>query len=203
MPNADFFSALGLFTCEHFLEPTLCQALRSEMRRGNQNPATVVSGSTHSPLECEDIRRSAQVRVSNETITLIRNRIFALKRPLERHFNLSLTNCEEPQFLLYRKGDYFGPHQDGSTNSEKPTYIRERRLSTVIYLSSGSRNPEADDNDGGLLTFYGLIQDARWRNYGFALEGDEGLLVAFRSHIIHEVTMLRSGERDTIVSWFW
>jgi predicted 2-oxoglutarate/Fe(II)-dependent dioxygenase YbiX len=52
------------------------------------------------------------------------------------------------------------------------------------------------------LTFYGLLPGPAWERIGFPLRGEEGLLVAFRSEILHEVTAVRQGDRYTIVTWF-
>jgi len=53
------------------------------------------------------------------------------------------------------------------------------------------------------LTLYGLIPNPRWENYGFTVENEAGLLIAFPSGIVHEVTPVVRGRRFSIVSWFF
>jgi SM-20-related protein len=48
-----------------------------------------------------------------------------------------------------------------------------------------------------------LVRDPRWQSVGFGVEGEEGLLIAFRSDLLHEVTPVTHGERYTLVSWFY
>ncbi len=72
----------------------------------------------------------------------------------------------------------------------------------VIFLNAMSTEPGPSDYSGGALTFYGLLEDPAWRDFGFALDPMPGLLVAFPSHIVHEVTPVTAGDRYTIVDWF-
>jgi hypothetical protein len=51
-------------------------------------------------------------------------------------------------------------------------------------------------------TFYGVVDDPAWRSFGVALAPEPGLLVAFPSHVVHEVTPVTAGDRYTIVDWF-
>ena len=55
---------------------------------------------------------------------------------------------------------------------------------------------------GGSLTFYGLMKAPGMEKAGMPLAPEAGLLVAFRSDIMHEVNPVTRGERYTLVSWF-
>ncbi len=52
------------------------------------------------------------------------------------------------------------------------------------------------------MTFYGLMEGAEWEKCAFSLEANSGLLIAFRSDVLHEVKPVTFGERLTVVSWF-
>ena len=41
MPNADFFSQMGLFVARGFLEPDACARVRADVESATRNPATV------------------------------------------------------------------------------------------------------------------------------------------------------------------
>ncbi|MFB3062489.1 MAG: 2OG-Fe(II) oxygenase, partial [Candidatus Binatia bacterium] len=63
-----------------------------------------------------------------------------------------------------------------------------------------------DDRDvpyqGGDLTFFGLLDIPDSDKFGFALEPELGMLVAFRSNVLHSVSPILSGNRYVIVAWF-
>jgi len=121
-------------------------------------------------------------------------RLWECKEAVEKHFAVTLNECEEPQFLRYREGDFFVAHQDGNTGLLR--LDTERRLiSTVIFLSRESQTPEPDSYCGGSLVFSDL------RN-SFHMRAEPGTLVAFRSETTHEVTPVTHGERYSIASWY-
>jgi predicted 2-oxoglutarate/Fe(II)-dependent dioxygenase YbiX len=76
-------------------------------------------------------------------------------------------------------------------------------VSAVIFLNSAADAREPLSYGGGALTLYGLIDDLAWRGYGFPLVGEQGLLIAFRSYVLHEVTVVTGDERYSIVTWFF
>ena len=140
------------------------------------------------------MRRTVRVKPSQQTVDLIIQKLLACKEAVEKHFVVTLNECEEPQFLRYRVGDFFVAHQDGNTglmllDSEK------RRISTVIFLSREAESPEPDAYCGGSLVFSNL------RNT-FRMPAEPGTLVAFRSETTHEVTPVTHGERYSIASWY-
>ena len=113
-------------------------------------------------------------------------KLLALKESIEKHFDVVLNECEDPQFLRYREGDFFVAHQDGNTGLLR-LETEKRLISTVIFLSR--------DYSGGSLVFSNL----RERNQ---MSAEPGMLVAFRSETTHEVTPVTHGERYTIASWY-
>jgi SM-20-related protein len=120
------------------------------------------------------------------------------KQALEQHFGLPLGECEAPQFLRYRTGDFFVPHQDGNT----PLVFdqsRFRKISAVIFLNQHSEEPLPETYGGGSLVLHGHYSGPALR---VPIAAAPGLLVAFRSETTHEVTPITHGERCTIVSWY-
>ena len=82
----------------------------------------------------------------------------------------------------------------GETSIELKTMAVSIPDCTVLFLN--------DDYTGGALTLYGLVDDPKWRDYGFAVAPAPGLLVAFPSDMLHEVTPVIAGERCTVANWF-
>jgi len=202
MPNADFFTRFGLFVYKGFFDPALCLRIRSEMQTTPSTPATVVEKEGPDNAVDEKTRSTKSAKVSTQTRSLVEERLLALVPMLGGHFNVQLNGCQKPGFLVYKEGDFFRRHPDNSTDPEAPAFLKERQISAVVFLNSEAEDSEPDSYSGGSLTFYRLMDEPRQRNIGFPLTGEEGLLVAFRSNILHEVTPVTRGERYTIVSWF-
>ena len=104
---------------------------------------------------------------------------------------MSLNECEEPQFLRYRAGDFFVAHQDGNTGLINLESDRLRRVSVTVLLNDHT------DYEGGALVFSDYRTGKR-----VEFAGEAGTLLAFRSETTHEVTPVKSGERYSIVTWF-
>jgi len=205
MPNSNFFARLGLFVVEDFFDQSMCDLLRCEMAAGNHTQAKIVAGTTGLEKVNAVVRSTKDVNVSAATAALVESRLRLLKPKLESHFNLTLDDCEKPQFLTYQPGDFFRPHRDGDDDPRKPEYISKRRVSLIVFLNneSGECRPETGTYSGGSLTLYGLINKPQWSKYGFKMSGKAGVLIAFRSEMFHEVTAVTAGERHTIASWFF
>jgi predicted 2-oxoglutarate/Fe(II)-dependent dioxygenase YbiX len=200
MPSADFFVRLGILAIRDFFDADLCERLRTEVAAGVSEAAWIVREGTS--LIDENVRRSRQARVSEETATLVRGRLRDVKSQVENHFHLSLSDWETPTFLVYQEGDFFGVHQDTNEEDYEHEWIARRRVSVVVFLNGESAEPGPDVYSGGSLMLYGLIDQPRWKTIGLPLVGERGLLVAFRSDLAHEVTPVTRGTRYTIVSWY-
>ena len=203
MPDFGFFTRFGLFAVKGFFDAELSARFRCEMLSSKLSAATLVEGYTSVERVKVNTRKTMNAEVPAATAEFVRERLRALKPKLEEHFELPLYDCEKPQFLLYQEGDYFLPHRDGEDNPGKPEYIKKRQVSIIIFLNQDSKEPAPDRYCGGALTLYGLVDDPRWEKYGFQLSGETGLLVAFRSDLLHEVTAVTHGTRLSIVSWFF
>lgn len=201
MLAADFFRSLGLFVVKDFFDVGWCERLRLEASSAAKSPATV----TKKSLERLDagVRKTKWAGVSAPTIAAVKARLLAVKPRLESHFKVKLADCEEPQFLAYKTGDFFRLHRDNADDPDAFAYVRARQVSAVIFLNSEAEAPGPESYCGGALTFYGLIDDPCWKPYGFPLVGEQGLLIAFRSDVLHKVTVVTRGERYSIVSWFF
>jgi SM-20-related protein len=200
MPTADFFARLGVLVIKNFLEVDLCRRICAEARESPGGPAWVVNQAEE--RVDESVRRTRQVKVSRETSTLVKNRLLAIEPQVESHFHLTLSDCEKPVFLVYREGDFFVTHQDSDKENQYFEVYRNRRVSAVVFLNGESADPGPESYTGGSLTLYGLIDQPQWKTRGFPVVGEPGLLIAFRSDVIHEVTPVTRGERFTAVTWY-
>ena len=174
-----------LFVSKQFFDQRACEAIVAEMKAAAGGAATVY-GSTVSGAVNESVRRTFRVKPSNETVSLVTRQLLEVKESIEKHFDVGLNECEDPQFLRYREGDFFVAHQDGNTGLLR-IETEKRRISTVIFLNS--------DFGGGSLVFSSLRDR-------FVAPAEPGMLVAFRSETTHEVTPVTHGERYSIASWY-
>ena len=187
-----------LFLVRQFFEPHWCERIVAEMKTGPSGAATVY-GHTHSGAIDERVRKTIRVTPTPATIASVVQRLWSCKAAIEKHFSVSVTECEEPQFLQYNEGDYFVAHQDGNTGLMRLESER-RRISLVVFLSRESDEPGPNVHCGGSLVFTNLR--APLDQSKFRLTGEPGMLVAFRSETTHEVTPVTQGERFSIASWY-
>ena len=182
-----------LFVVPQFFQPRLCEAVVAELKAADGSAAAIYGVATSGSID-DMVRRTVRVKPSHETVELVTQKLLACKEAIEKHFAVTLNECEDPQFLRYRVGDFFVAHQDGNTGLIRLD-SELRRISTVVFLSRESESPEPDAFCGGSLVFSNL------RN-SFRMSSEPGTLVAFRSETTHEVTPITHGERYSIASWY-
>ncbi len=193
-------SSFGIFLKKDFLDAELCRGVRLEMSSAGGGPSTVVK--SDELLLDEKYRRTVTKNVSDGTRALLTEKLSGAKADLEAYFGVELTHPQEPQFLFYREGDFFQVHTDRGTDPKNPEAVRERKVSTIVFLNDETDEPGVDTYTGGSLIIYGILKDPRFESRGFKVPGAAGMLLAFRSDLFHEVTPVTRGSRYTVVTWF-
>src|SRR6266851_2652414 len=125
---------IDLLQIEDFLDAPACAELRAELRQAAGAPATLLgrSGATAVAPQVRRATRAAMPAAIRERVTQL---LMARKDAVEQHFELTVKQCEEPQFLRYEPGDFFVAHQDGNTPLLHDD-SRFRKISAVIFLSA-------------------------------------------------------------------
>ena len=182
-----------LFVVRQFFEPDVCAAILAELKTIEGSAATIYGRTTTGSVD-ERVRKTVRLEPAAETARLVVARLWECKDVVEKHFAVTLKECEQPQFLRYREGDFFVAHQDGNTGLLNLD-AESRLISTVIILSRESEQPEAGTYCGGSLVFSDLDHRVR-------MSGEPNMLVAFRSETTHEVIPVTHGERYSIASWY-
>lgn len=167
----------------------------------DENPSTIGHGETHR-IDMA-VRNVGQVKVSDSNRLMIKDRLSEVKPDLEAYFNVTLNGYETAEYLIYRPGSFYTPHRDVYPDENMSTDDRQRRISVVIFLGDEVGAESEASWSGGQLMFYGLMKDPPWDKCGLPIIGETGLMVAFPSELMHEVTPVTSGVRYTIVSWFF
>lgn len=209
MSNLHLLQKLGLYVEPNFLPAYFCSQLLDLGRSAQAKPALVWTPGVNQDLDLSEDnyqRKTEQIEFDDVIFVKLSQYMSALKPKLEHHFNLKLNSFQNPLFYRYKIGSFFGAHRDRCDREDAPNFLRDRQVSTVIFLNQqqeeSSRNPSDSAYCGGALAFYELIDDPRWKNFGFPVPSQPGMLVAFPSDRLHEVKKVTEGERYTIVSWF-
>lgn len=186
-----------LLVIKDFLDAATREEIVSEMRLAGGDAATVYGKEAAGAVEPR-VRKVTRLAVSPETHERVRRQLLDGKKAIEEHFGITVSVCEEPQFLSYKPGDFFVAHQDGNT----PLIFddsRFRKVSVIIFLSRRSAEPAPDTYGGGALVIHGTYSNPTFR---LPVHAEPGTLVAFRAETTHEVTPVEHGVRYTIVSWY-
>ena len=192
-------AAFNLCLVRNFFDERLCGEIIAELSHAPQTPAMVYGHKDAGSVD-ERMRKVTRLVSSAETTELVRHRLLMIREEVGAHFGITLTRCEDPQFLRYRPGDFFVAHQDGNTGLMLSEREQSRKISIVIFLNRQSETPAPGSYGGGSLVF------TEWR-YGrtpgqYGLTGEAGMLVAFPSETTHEVVPITSGDRYSIASWY-
>jgi SM-20-related protein len=198
MPRNNWLKTLGLYLHQSFLEPELCLEIAGQMAAAPGEQASVYTPDGVSVVKPE-MRATLSVDVPSAVDAALRERFARVRPHLETHFGVTLMACEEPNYLVYGPGAFFRAHQDSRPGSQSGT--AGRIVSAVIFLNR-SQPAGAADYDGGEFRLFKLVADPQWDDVGFVCDAEPGLLLAFRSDTIHEVTPVTRGRRCTIATWF-
>ena len=201
MPPVSFFGSFGLLAVPSFLARDLCAEIRQEMATAGEVAATV-RGADRSYAVDQQSRRTNWAEVSEETSSLVSERLMSLRKDVAEIFRIEVNGVQQPQFLRYREGDFFAAHQDRGSDGRGAEFALQRQVSVVIFLNDETNEARPDTYEGGALTLFGLLDSEDDRNVGLPVSGEAAALIGFPSEMLHEVTPITRGERFTAVSWF-
>jgi SM-20-related protein len=202
VPPVSFFGSFGLLAVPSFLERDLCAEIRQEMATAGEVAATV-RGADRSYAVDQQSRRTNWAEVSEETSSLVSERLMSLRKDVAEVFGIEVNDVQRPQFLRYREGDFFAAHQDRGSDRKGAEFAQQRQVSVVIFLNDETNEARSDTYEGGALTLFGLLDSGDDRNVGLPVTGEAGSLIGFPSEMLHEVTPITRGERFTVVRWFY
>ena len=188
---------LDVFSVNNFIDPQVCDELRAEANQSVSVPAQVTKSKGRVDI---DMRRTHCLKVSPRTEQQIEAYFQELKPQLETYYDIRVSGFEKFQFLLYREGDFYKRHADKNDKVDSPPYIKARLISVVIFLNDESQRDELDSYTGGTLVIWNHRDSQK---IGFRIKGETGKLIAFPSDLIHEVEPVQSGQRYSIVNWFF
>jgi predicted 2-oxoglutarate/Fe(II)-dependent dioxygenase YbiX len=202
VPDVEFFQKLGLFAIPGFFDEEWCRRASRAMDAGQRIEGTV--GLDRGPEFTVDpsYRRTKVVEVDHDLRGAVKARLIETMPAVQAHYGVPLADCQVPQFLAYRPGDFYKAHRDRNPSPTGAEFSRVRRVSAVIFVNGQVDVSRPGSYGGGALTFYEVFKEPRGLGLGVPLDAREGLLVTFPSDMLHAVGPVTHGERRTIVSWY-
>jgi predicted 2-oxoglutarate/Fe(II)-dependent dioxygenase YbiX len=175
-----------------FFDTVLCQEIRVAMDRGHEEAAEIVGDR----IERQQTVRDARSIDIDATLTeLVERRLEAARATIERDLACTVGAREGVGFLRYHPGGFYRRHQDRGHVAGWADAAR-RRVTLVVFLNQGSGHGPGTF-DGGRLHIFPA------GTHPVAITPRTGLLVAFPSHLPHEVEPVAAGVRDCAVDWFY
>lgn len=183
---------MQLFRMAGLLTPAQCVEIRRGMDAGEVEPAEVLAGG---------IQRDAQVRVASlvepagNLARDVEARLDGCRDRVAEALGLSVGEREGAGFIRYPAGGFYRPHRDRGHDPQWQPAAR-RAAALVLFLNASRASGAGGDFDGGILRLH--LPDGT-----IDVVPEPGLLIAFPADVLHEVTEVRGGTRDTIVDWFY
>jgi predicted 2-oxoglutarate/Fe(II)-dependent dioxygenase YbiX len=203
MAHHSFLRQLGVFTIPQFLTPTECERWRVVAdAQGGKEARVYLDNSDHVN---DEQRKTLEVNITNPIQSAIQERVNGLREQLETHFKFPLAKMDLMRCLVYRPGDFFRLHADAPDDCTTATAVRYRSLAlrrvTIVVFLNAPGSP-LEPYKGGGLSLYGLMGTQSSESFGFPVDAESGLLIAFPSSMMHEVSVVTAGKRYTLVTWF-
>ena len=109
---------------------------------------------------------------------------------IDSRWNLNVTGIEAVQYGKYGEGDFYGWHMD-----QHPEPVRGvvRKISMTLFLNGDYEGGEFD------LEIYKPETDPRYKTFKLT----SGSAIFFRSDQWHRVRPITSGNRESLVAWFY
>jgi len=199
-----FFTQLGLYVVNNFLEPDYCRDICEELTEQK----TVQSPLPEFRLGLEKEQSvSTRPRVAVDSLDrhkqFIESQLSELLPELEKYFQVELKSSQIPYFGVYDEGDFMNIHSDVVEADIGKDFGPSRIITVIINLNDELNNGMENAYCGGKLTFHGLLENEVFSKFGVPVKGKQGTLVAFPSTFLHEVTSVTRGKRYVINSAFY
>ncbi|HVG84225.1 MAG TPA: 2OG-Fe(II) oxygenase [Vicinamibacterales bacterium] len=186
----------GVYVRRRFLPSGLLIPLREHTETAVGNPAAVQRTPGAALAVDDEVRRAWEVELPDDLHDRLTGGIERLRAELATFFSVALDPCETVAAVRYPPGSFYRTHRDRA--ERRDAYgLHRRAVSIVVFVNTGSPHPTADFGGGSLR----LHEVAAVPRGILDITPVAGMLVAFRSSQMHEVTPVEWGTRVTIVGW--
>ncbi len=104
-----------------------------------------------------------------------------------------------PYFMTYQKGSFFKAHRDVANHKNDPLRLAAHRWSLLLYLNGRDPAERLPTFEGGALVIYET--DPKLRDRRIVVVPRPGMLLLFRSYLMHEVATVLDGARYAVAGW--
>jgi predicted 2-oxoglutarate/Fe(II)-dependent dioxygenase YbiX len=183
---------MRIFVAEHAMDDSTCRRVQAAMDVGVREPTEVIG---EDMALVEDVRRACHIEVPSAIFELIDAHLDAQRPAIAGFFEWQLDGREGVNLLRYESGGFYKPHVDRAELPAWPPAAR-RALTVILFLESSRDVDPAGGFNGGVLRLFPEAEEAP-----LEIIPRRGMLVAFPADTLHEVTLVESGHRDTVVDW--
>jgi predicted 2-oxoglutarate/Fe(II)-dependent dioxygenase YbiX len=191
------FTTSSIATAGGFLSISECNAIVSAMGASSREPAQIVRAG-ESILD-ESIRFCFDHHFPEEFKRPIGNRLAAYFDAHRAEFGSDADYIYGPYFMSYEKGSYFRAHRDVANHKKDPARLAAHRWSLLLYLNGREAVDGLPAFDGGALIIYET--DPKLRDRRVVIVPKPGMLLLFRSSLMHEVSIVLEGTRYAVAGW--
>lgn len=184
--------SINVFRKSGFLSPETCAAVRHAMDTGQAEEAEVLGTGIEWDVA---VRRASLIEPAQDLIDQVETSFDAERDRIGTFFGTTLRGREGAGFIRYPSGGFYRPHRDRGDHAGWEM-AAHRVIAVVTFLNSSRDGGGEGEFDGGVLRL--LLADG-----SIDVVPEAGLLVAFPADVLHEVTEVRGGTRDTVVDWFY
>lgn len=141
------------------------------------------------------VRNATLVEPASDVVGLIETKLDSTRQRINEAFGVTLGDREGPGFIRYPEGGFYLPHRDRGDDLTWEGAAR-RAIALVLFLNASRECSPDGEFEGGILRIFA-------RDADIDVVPEAGTLVAFPADLLHEVTEVRGGTRDTVVDWFY
>ena len=203
MPASEFFETLGMFAVKNFLDRNFCAELCNEIEKAPTRAGTFVRPDTKEEVIDEEVKKRKEVtKLSDDYKDVVNKKLLELMPDISSHYKIELSDIQPPKYSIYETGDFYKTHTDSNVQEDAADFLKERKVSTIIFLNEESSVEKEGSYCGGNLTFQGLIDNEVFGGFGLPLISEPGMLITFLPDLLHEVTPVTAGKRFAITTWY-
>jgi predicted 2-oxoglutarate/Fe(II)-dependent dioxygenase YbiX len=191
------FKTRNIASTANFLSLTECRDIVRAMEASPREPAQIVRAG-ESILD-QSLRFCFDHHFPEAFKHAIGDRMAAYFDAHRTEFDSDADYVYGPYFMSYGKGSFFRAHRDVANHKNDPPRLAAHRWSILLYLNGREPADDMPTFDGGALIIYETEPQLRDRRV--VIVPQPGMLVFFRSFLMHEVAIVQEGTRYAVAGW--
>jgi predicted 2-oxoglutarate/Fe(II)-dependent dioxygenase YbiX len=191
------FKTRNIASTANFLSLAECRDIVRAMEASPREPAQIVRAG-ESILD-QSLRFCFDHHFPEAFKRAIGDRMAAYFDAHRTEFDSDADYIYGPYFMSYEKGSFFRAHRDVANHKNDPPRLAAHRWSILLYLNGREPADDMPTFEGGALIIYETEPQLRDRRV--VIVPQPGMLVLFRSFLMHEVAIVQEGTRYAVAGW--